>query len=266
MSDGRLEGRRALVTGAGSGNGAAIARRLSDDGAHVTLLDRNPQGLEQTLAGWPQAIREQANSVVADITSDADVESAFAALDELDILVNNAGIVDPATFPDLDAATFSRVLDVNLLGAYRCTRAAHPLLARSEHGRVINITSMEAHWLLATGGHVQPHYNASKAGLDLLTRALAYELADDGVRVNAIAPGVIETALTSHSLSDSTIADWIVDCVPAGRVGRPEDIAAVASFLASDDAEYVTGISVPVDGGFTLGWFRKPSQVAAATA
>ena len=95
-------------------------------------------------------------------------------------------------------------------------------------------------------------------GLDLLTKALAYEMAPDGITVNAIAPGVIETALTRNSLADSAIANWIVDCVPAGRIGRPEDIAAVAAFLASDDAEYVTGISVPVDGGFTLGWFRKP--------
>jgi NAD(P)-dependent dehydrogenase (short-subunit alcohol dehydrogenase family) len=93
--------------------------------------------------------------------------------------------------------------------------------------------------------------------LDLLTRALAYEMAADGVTVNAIAPGVIETALTSRSLADGAIAEWIVDCVPAGRIGRPDDIAAAAAFLASDDAEYVTGISLPVDGGFTLGWFRK---------
>jgi NAD(P)-dependent dehydrogenase (short-subunit alcohol dehydrogenase family) len=263
MSDPRLEGRHALVTGAGSGNGAAIARRLCADGAHVTLLDRNPSGLEQTLAGWPGELQERAGSVVADITSDADVGSVFSELEQLDILVNNAGIVDPATFPELDAETFSRVLDVNLLGAYRCTVAARPLLVQSGCGRVINVTSMEAHYLLATGGHVQPHYNASKAGLDLLTRALAYEMAGDGIRVNAIAPGVIETALTSHSLADSEIADWIVDCIPAGRVGRPEDIAAVAAFLASDDAEYVTGISVPVDGGFTLGWFRKASKVEA---
>jgi glucose 1-dehydrogenase len=132
------------------------------------------------------------------------------------------------------------------------------MLAASPYGRVVNVTSMEAHWLLATGGHVQPHYNASKAGLDLLTKALAYEMAADGVRVNAIAPGVIETPLTQHSLGDDTTAEWIVSCVPVGRVGRPEDIAGVAAFLASDDAEYVTGISVPVDGGWTLGWFRKP--------
>jgi NAD(P)-dependent dehydrogenase (short-subunit alcohol dehydrogenase family) len=266
MSDERLEGRKALVTGAGSGNGAAIARRLAQDGADVVLLDRDEHGLERTLASWPDLLRGKGSPRVADITDDAEIEQVFAGLDRLEILVNNAGIVDPATFPGLDAQTFAHVLDVNLLGAYRCTRAAHPLLTRSGHGRVVNITSMEAHYLLATSGHVQPHYNASKAGLDLLTRALAYEMAGDGITVNAIAPGVIETALTSQSLADSSIADWIVDCVPAGRVGRPEDIAAVAAFLASDDAEYVTGISVPVDGGFTLGWFRKGSKAEAVAA
>jgi NAD(P)-dependent dehydrogenase (short-subunit alcohol dehydrogenase family) len=266
MSDRRLDGRPALVTGAGSGNGAAIARRLAEDGADVVLLDRDAGGLDRTLESWPDALRSKGSPRVVDITDDQEVERVFAELERLAILVNNAGIVDPATFPGLDAQTFARVLDVNLLGAYRCTKAAHRLLAQSGHGRVVNITSMEAHYLLATGGHVQPHYNASKAGLDLLTRALAYEMAGDGVTVNAIAPGVIETALTKRSLADSSIADWIVDCVPAGRVGRPEDIAAVAAFLASDDAEYITGISMPVDGGFTLGWFRKAPDAETATA
>jgi NAD(P)-dependent dehydrogenase (short-subunit alcohol dehydrogenase family) len=263
MAEGRLSGRHALVTGAGSGNGAAIARRLCADGAAIVLLDRSEEGLERTLESWPEELRARATTAVADITSDDDVRASFASLSRLDILVNNAGIVEPSTFPGLDAATFSRVLDVNLLGAYRCTAAARPLLVASPYGRVVNVTSMEAHWLLATGGHVQPHYNASKAGLDLLTKALAYEMAPDGVRVNAIAPGVIETPLTQHSLGSDETADWIVSCVPVGRVGRPDDIAGVASFLASDDAEYVTGISVPVDGGWTLGWFRKASEELA---
>jgi NAD(P)-dependent dehydrogenase (short-subunit alcohol dehydrogenase family) len=263
MAEGRLEGRHALVTGAGSGNGAAIARRLCADGAKTVLLDRSEEGIERTLAAWPDELRTRASGSVADITSDEQVRAAFESVERLDILVNNAGVVEPSTFPELDAATFSRVLDINLLGAYRCTAAARPLLAASPYGRVVNVTSMEAHWLLATGGHVQPHYNASKAGLDLLTKALAYEMAPDGVRVNAIAPGVIETPLTEHSLGNDSTADWIVSCVPVGRVGRPEDIAAVASFLASDDAEYVTGISVPVDGGWTMGWFRKPESTLA---
>jgi NAD(P)-dependent dehydrogenase (short-subunit alcohol dehydrogenase family) len=257
MSGGSLDGRRAVVTGAGSGNGAAIARRLAENGAFVTLLDRREDGLRDTLERWPPALRERGAAVVADITEDVAVEQAFQDLPSLDILVNNAGIVDGGAFPELDAATFARVLDVNLVGAYRCTRAAHPLLMASSHGRVINITSMEAHYLLATGEHLQPHYNASKAGLDLLTKALAFELGPSGVTVNAVAPGVIETPLTAGSLGDPEKAAWIVGCVPLERVGRAEDIAATVAFLASDDAEYVTGASIPVDGGFTLGWFRK---------
>ena len=161
---------------------------------------------------------------------------------------------------------FRHVLDVNLLGAYRCTRQAHDLLSRSDAGRVINITSMEAHWLLSTGGHVQPHYNASKAGLALLTRALAFEFSRTGVTVNAIAPGIIETALTSHTLAQDDAARWIVDCIPLDRVGSPEDVAAAAAFLASDDAAYLTGISIPVDGGLTMGWFRPANSDAASSS
>jgi NAD(P)-dependent dehydrogenase (short-subunit alcohol dehydrogenase family) len=124
---------------------------------------------------------------------------------------------------------------------------------------VINVTSMEAHYLLSTGGHVQPHYNASKAGLDLLSKGLAFELGAHGVTVNAIAPGVIATALTTGMLEDRGKAEWVESCVPLGRVGKAEDIAAVAAFLASDDAAYVSGASIPVDGGWTTGWFRKPT-------
>lgn len=257
---GHLDGLTALVTGAGSGNGAAIARRLRADGAETWLLDRNPEGLGNTLAGWPDELRQGAETIVADITVDDQVEAAFAGLERLDVLVNNAGIVDPGTFPELGIEAFTRVLDVNLLGAYRCCVAADELLRASAQGRVVNVTSMEAHYLLATGGQVQPHYNASKAALDLLTKALAYEFGSSGVTCNAIAPGVIETPFTKGALARGEIAEWITGCIPVGRVGRPEDIAAVASFLASKDAAYVNGASIPVDGGFTLGWFRRPER------
>ncbi len=266
MSTTGLSGRSALVTGAGSGNGAAIARRLCEDGASVTLLDRDPKGLAATLARWPSDLSERCDQVVADITSDADVERALADRHVLDILVNNAGIVDPGVYPELDAQTFARVLDVNLLGAYRIAKAAFPFLTASPWGRVVNVTSMESRYLLSTGGHVQPHYNASKAGLEMLTSALAYELAPSGTTVNAIAPGVIQTPLTSQSLGDSDTASWIVGCIPLGRIGRPEDIAAAVAFLVSDDAAYITGTSVAVDGGFTMGWYRKPQTASTVGA
>src|SRR5262245_5533942 len=119
----RLEGRRALVTGGGSGNGAAIARRLLEDGATVLVLDVNSEHLDTTLNSWPEPLRKSAESVVADVTSTAEIERVFGDLEGLDILVNNAGIVRPSAFPELDVDEFLQVLDVNLLGAYRCTKA-----------------------------------------------------------------------------------------------------------------------------------------------
>src|SRR6476660_6547932 len=130
--DGRLAGRTALVTGAGSGNGAAIARRLGEDGAEVVLLDRRPEGLADVLDSWPKDLREGARSITADITDDDEIGAALGDLEQLDILVNNAGIVDPGTFPELDVDGFRRVLEVNLLGAYRCTRGAYDLLCASD--------------------------------------------------------------------------------------------------------------------------------------
>lgn len=263
MSAQELAGKVALVTGAGSGNGAAIAESLAAAGAQTWLLDRDAAGIDATIKGWDFEVAQRAHAVTADVTIDAQVNDAFAALDRLDILVNNAGVVDGGTFPTMEVSAFDKVLDVNLLGAYRCARAAYDLLIASGHGRVINITSMEAHHLLSTGGHVQPHYNASKAALDLLTKALAYEFAPSGVTVNAVAPGVIETPFTAGSLANTETANWIIDRVPVGRFGRPEDIAAVVTFLASEGAAFVTGASIPVDGGLTLGWFNRSTTGAA---
>lgn len=258
------EGKVALVTGAGSGNGAAIARWLADEGAEVILLDRNAEGLEKTLADWDSAARSRASSVIADITDSDQVAAAMNNLDRLDILVNNAGVVDGTPFPELDIPEFEKVMNVNVYGAYRCTKAALALLKASSAGRVVNITSMEGHHLLSTGGNVQPHYNASKAALDLLTKGLAYELAPYKITVNAVAPGVIATPFTSGSLANSEISDWIEAQVPLSRLGAPEDIAATVSFLASEGAGFVTGASIPVDGGLTLGWFRrKPAHAGA---
>ena len=250
----RLEGRFAAVTGAASGNGRAIAEKLLADGATLAAIDLNADALAGVFGDRPDVLQVQAN--VADEES---VKAGFAqiaeAFDRLDVLVNNAGIVKFGTFEDLSREEWDQVFAVNSTGPFLVSREAYPLLKAGdgEHTRsIVNITSVEAHIVISSSGHPQIHYNASKGALLQLTRALAVEAAQAGIRVNAVAPGFIETPFTAEALGKDEVRNWLLERTPLGRIGKPEDVANGVAFLASDEASWVTGTTLFVDGGWTI--------------
>jgi NAD(P)-dependent dehydrogenase (short-subunit alcohol dehydrogenase family) len=251
------EGRIALVTGAASGNGRAIAEKLLDDGAQVALVDVNAEALDKVCAPYDAAL-----AVVADVTDLTSMQRAVASTEEafggLDILVNNAGIVRGSAFDDLDESEWEEVFKVNSTGPFLASKAAMPAIRRTlgrnhgSTGAIVNITSVEAHIVISSSGHPQIHYNASKGALLMFTKGLAIEAAGSGIRVNAVAPGFIETPFTSKVLADASVKQWLVDRTPMGRIGRPADVANAVSFLASENASFVTGTTLLVDGGWTV--------------
>jgi NAD(P)-dependent dehydrogenase (short-subunit alcohol dehydrogenase family) len=251
---GRLEGKTAIVTGAASGNGLAISRRLSQEGARVVLVDVDKSGLERAV---PPGSHDRTITEVANVTEpEAAKRVAAAAKDHfgrIDILVNNAGIVRRSNFDELPLEEWNEVLAVNATGALNFAQAVAPIMIAADgHRSIINVTSIEAHIVIASSGHPQVHYNASKGALLMFTRALAVELSRYSITVNAIAPGVIETPLTTTALADKGRRDWFLERIPLGRIGKPEDVAAAAAFLASEEASYITGSTIFVDGGWTV--------------
>jgi len=246
----RLAGRAAIVTGAASGIGRAMAERFAAEGAAVLIADVQRDAGEAVAA----AIRGdggRAEFVATDVTSETDVrgmvDAAVARFGRLDSLVNNAGIGRFVPFEQLEPAEWDRIFAVNLRAAYLACRAAVPHLKRSGHGTILNLSSQSG----LQGQPMNEAYCASKAGVILFTRSLARELAPDGVRVNCICPGGTETALLRAFRRTITTADSAPASPPLGRFARPEEIAAAALFLVSDDASYVTGVALPVDGGAT---------------
>jgi NAD(P)-dependent dehydrogenase (short-subunit alcohol dehydrogenase family) len=251
-------GTHALVTGAGSGNGQAIAETLLAEGATVVLLDVVAEGIEKIAAQHPKA-----RAVTADVTAPESVAAAMRTVEHeygrLDLLVNNAGIVRGSTFSDLPLAEWDEVFAVNSTGPFLVSQAAAPLLRSGAQARgadatsaIVNITSVEAHIVISSSGHPQVHYNASKGALLQLTRALAVECAADRIRVNAVAPGFIETPFTREVLGNPDVHAWLMERTPLGRVGQPEDVANAVSFLGSEKASWVTGTTLFVDGGWTV--------------
>lgn len=249
---GRLQGKIALVTGAAAGIGLAVAQVFSSEGAEVFLADVNGEGAEKAAAdivagGWP------ATAIHADVSRGQDVQQMFRTIDNAagraDIIVNNAGLNVRADFRHLSDADWVRIREVNLDGVVRVARDGFELLRKSEHGSLINISSvMGRRGLRQLAG-----YSATKGAVSALTRALAVEYAPFGIRVNALAPGFIETALTERVLRMPAIKKALIDQTPMRRLGAPEEIAKAALFLASDDASYVTGAELTVDGGMTAG-------------
>jgi gluconate 5-dehydrogenase len=249
LGAGLLEGRRAAVTGASRGIGAAIARALADAGADLALLSRSDAPLRELGEEIRTRTGRPAPAITADLGDPDDVRSAVRdatdALGGLDVLVNCAGTIERADSAELTLEQWDRVMDVNLRGAFVCAQAAFPALAEGG-GAVVNIASLSSRF----GIRRAAAYGASKGGLVQLTRALALEWASRGVRVNAVAPGYVETEFTRALSGDPERSRAIVARIPMGRWGTPDDISGSVVFLASDLAAYVTGQVLYVDGGY----------------
>ncbi|MBK6971764.1 MAG: 3-oxoacyl-ACP reductase FabG [Sterolibacteriaceae bacterium] len=236
--------KRALVTGGSGGIGAAICRRLALQGCHVLVHAHRNLAAAQQLAG---EIARGGGSAAALAFDVCEREAARAALENtladgpIQVLVNNAGIHDDAVFPGMRPEQWSSVIDVSLNGFFNVT---HPLtmpMVRARWGRIINITSIAA----ITGNRGQVNYSAAKAALHGATRSLALELASRGVTVNAVAPGIIDTGMIAGAFDPQTIKKL----VPARRAGKPEEVAELVGFLASDAAAYITGQVISINGG-----------------
>jgi len=236
-----ISGRHALVTGGTSGIGAAIAAALAETGCHVTAA-----GLPTATTNATSSTNDTAiDMATLDVTDAAGVERLVGGLDRLDILVNAAGMIRRGAEHDLE--TFGRVVDVNLTGTMRLCTACHPLLAE-RGGSIVNVASM----LSFFGGGLVPAYSASKGGIAQLTKSLAIAWAAEGIRVNAIAPGWIATPLTQGLQDDPARSQAILDRTPMKRWGTPADLAGSVIFLCSPAAAFVTGVILPVDGGYLI--------------
>jgi len=246
----RLEGKVAVVTGAGRGIGAAIAKRFAVEGAKVVVADFDPMAGD-TSAGAAKEAGGEARFIACDVTDRVQVaalmDRTIEAYGGLDVVVANAGIIHNHPFLELDDATFDRVIAVNLKGVFLTGQeAARRMVERGTPGRIVNTASVNS--VIAPTGLAA--YNASKGGVAQLTKTMAMELADHGIRVNAIGPGSIATdMLRAAILTDNAASRRVEMRTPMRRMGEPDEIAGVAVFLASDDSAYVTGQVIYADGG-----------------
>ncbi len=255
-----LRGQKALVTGASSGIGKSVAVYLAQEGADVVI---NFIGDKQAAHEVMETIRSNGGksiSIQADVSSEAQVQAMFAQMFDnfgtIDILVNNAGLQQDAPFHKMTLAQWQKVIDVNLTGQFLCAREAIREFKRrgvvpeisSAAGKIIGISSV--HEVIPWAGHV--NYAASKGGVKMLNKSIAQEVAPYRIRVNSVAPGAIRTPINQSAWETPEVYNKLMNLVPYKRIGEPEDIARTVTWLASDDADYITGVSLFVDGGMTL--------------
>jgi meso-butanediol dehydrogenase / (S,S)-butanediol dehydrogenase / diacetyl reductase len=245
----RLQGKRALITGGGTGIGREIAHAFSEEGAHVLICGRRHGPLKTTA----EELGNDVQYVECDVSDPEDVQALVGKVDSrlggLDVLVNNAGVVERGRLEDTPVKAWDRLMNVNLRGVYLVTRACLPMLKKTGRGAsVLNISS-------TLGQQAEQHqvgYSVSKAGVDMFTRCCALDYADDGIRFNAISPGVIDTPMQDFSKGELGYQEWrtqMEQLHPLRAIGLPRDIAAAALFLSGAEADWITGVILPVDGG-----------------
>ncbi len=246
-----LEGKTALVTGASRGIGRAIALELARQGANVTVNYAGNEAKAQMVVEEIQKLGAKAFKVKADVTNEADVKDMvkqiISEFGSLDILINNAGITRDNLLMRMKEEEFDQVINTNLKGVFICTKAVTRQMMKQRNGKIVNVASVVG----VSGNPGQANYVAAKAGVIGLTKTAAKELASRNIFVNAVAPGFISTDMTD-ALTDEQ-RKGMHDLIPLGKLGEPEDVAKVVRFLASDDANYITGQTIHVDGGMVMG-------------
>ncbi len=241
--------RVAVITGGAMGIGGAAAQHLAAAGHRVIIADRDKAAADQTVAAL-RAQGHQADAVSVDVGLPASIEAAFKQIDTLagrcDILVNSAGVATVSSFLDFPLAEFERTMNINVTGTLLCSQYAARLMVKHQWGRIINIASVAG---LRAVGSGRTAYGTSKGAVIALTRQMAVELAEHGITANAVCPGPVDTPLTQQ-LHSAQFRQEYSKAIPMERYGNVDEIAAVVQFLASEPASYITGIAMPVDGGF----------------
>ncbi len=246
-----LEGKTAIITGAGTGMGRASAKLFAKEGANVTLFGRREEKLQEVKKEIKDATGKEVLAVPGDVTSKTDVKKlvteTISQFSKIDILINNAGIFRGTKFQDTDLPEWEEVMDTNLKGVFLVTNEVIPHMLSNKGGAIVNIASILG--LVAIPN--APAYNTSKGGVVMFTKSIAIEYAKEGIRSNCICPGLVATPMTKEFMAETEIMSEIIKDYPMGRFGKPDDIAYPCLFLASEWSSWITGAILPVDGGYT---------------